>query len=91
MQDEMLPAIIDQGRSVTPTEVARLSHLDLDLDDARAAVSSLRVRGLLGREGEELAYSSPSAWRGPPTSRTAPPSGVSFVRSRSRSRSSEQP
>ncbi len=87
MQDEMLPAIIYQGPSVTLAEVATLSHLDLDLDldDGRAAVSSLRVRGLLGREGEEVAYSSPSACRGPPTSLTAPPFGVSFVRS------SEQP
>jgi hypothetical protein len=60
MNDETLLAVIYRGRPSTIGDLATLAHLDAE--EALAAVEGFRERGLLGGEGEELAYSHPASW-----------------------------
>jgi hypothetical protein len=60
MDDDTLLAVIYRGRPGTVAELATLSHLDEDA--ARKAVDSLRERGLLGGEDDELSYPDPASW-----------------------------
>ncbi|WP_147305909.1 hypothetical protein [Subtercola boreus] len=60
MHDDTLLAIIYRGRPTTVRELASLSHLTEA--EARAEVLDLRERGLLGGDGDELAYDNPALW-----------------------------
>lgn len=60
MNDETLLAVVYRGRPATIDELATLAHLSRE--QALAAVDVFRQRGLLGGDGDELAYAHPASW-----------------------------
>lgn len=60
MNDETLLAVIYRGRPATTPEFATLAHLSDE--DAVDVVAGFRERGLIGGDGERLAYPHPASW-----------------------------